>query len=102
MTLAETLELIRAGYSKTDIEALDTPADPKPADPKPADPKPADPKPADPKPADPKPTDPKPADNTAILDAINKLTAAIQAGNLAHDQQPTNPPISMDDIIKGV
>ena len=87
MTLAETLELIRAGYSKTDIDALDTPADPKPADPKPADPK---------------PTDPKPADNTAILDAINKLTAAIQAGNLAHDKQPTNPSISMDDIIKGV
>ena len=97
MTLAETLELIRAGYSKTDIDALDTPEDPKPADPKPADPKPEDPKPADPKPAD-----PKPADNTAILDAINKLTAAIQAGNLAHDKQPTNPPISMDDIIKGV
>ena len=84
MTLAETLELIRAGYSKTDIDALDTPADPKPAEPTPA------------------PADPKPADNTAILDAINKLTAAIQAGNLAHDKQPTNPSISMDDIIKGV
>ena len=96
MTLAETLELIRAGYSKTDIDSLDTPADPKPAEPTPA---PADPKPAEPTPA---PADPKPADNTAILDAINKLTAAIQAGNLAHDKQPTNPPISMDDIIKGV
>ena len=84
MTLAETLELIRAGYSKTDIDALDTPADPKPAEPVPT------------------PADPKPADNTAILDAINKLTAAIQAGNLTHDKQPTNPQISMDDIIKGV
>ena len=96
MTLAETLELIRAGYSKTDIDALDTPADPKPAEPVPT---PADPKPAEPVPT---PADPKPADNTAILDAINKLTAAIQAGNLTHDKQPTNPQISMDDIIKGV
>lgn len=95
MTLAETLELIRAGYSKADIESLETPTDPKPAEPVPTDPKPAEPTPA--------PTDPKPAvDNSAVLEAINKLTAAIQAGNLAHDKQPANPQISMDDIIKGV
>ena len=87
MTLAETLELIRAGYSKADIESLETPV---PTDPKPTDPTPA-------------PTDPKPAvDNSAVLEALNKLTAAIQAGNLTHDKQPTNPPITMDDLIKGV
>ena len=99
MTLAETLELIRAGYSKADIESLETPVptDPKPTDPTPA---PTDPKPTDPTPA---PTDPKPAvDNSAVLEALNKLTAAIQAGNLTHDKQPTNPPITMDDLIKGV
>lgn len=49
MNLNELLELVRAGYTKADIEALTTPAEPAaPADPAPAEPEPAEPaKPAD-------------------------------------------------------
>lgn len=51
MTLDQILQLLTAGYTKEEIQALDQgtgsqpPADPKPADPKPTDPKPADPAP---------------------------------------------------------
>lgn len=46
MTLDQILQLLQAGYTKEEIQALDQgtgsqpPTDPKPADPKPADPAP--------------------------------------------------------------
>lgn len=46
MTLDQILQLLQAGYTKEEIQALDQgtesrpPSDPKPADPKPADPAP--------------------------------------------------------------
>ena len=44
MNLNELLELVRAGYTKADIEALTTPAEPAaPAEPEPAEPEPANP-----------------------------------------------------------
>ena len=43
MTLDQILQLLTAGYTKEEIQALDQGTGSQPADPKPADPKPADP-----------------------------------------------------------
>ena len=64
MTINERLELIRAGYTKSDIEAFETGAEPE-----------------QPKPEQPKPEQPV-QDNSAVLKAINDLTKAIQMQNL--------------------
>ena len=58
MTIIERLELIRAGYTKEEIAAFDSPEDPKPEDPKPD------------------------AGNNEVLAAIAALTKAIQAQNM--------------------
>ena len=70
MTINERLELIRAGYTKADIEAFETGAEPEPKQPKP-----------EPEPEQPKP-EPPAQDNSAVLKAINDLTKAIQLQNL--------------------
>ena len=79
MTINERLELIRAGYTKADIEAFETGAEPEPKQPKP-EPEPKQPKP-EPEPEQPKP-EPPAQDNSAVLKAINDLTKAIQLQNL--------------------
>ena len=71
MTTTELLELIRAGYTKADIEALEKPVEPKP------EPKP---EPEQPKPEEPK-KEPEQGNNE-VLAAINNLTKAIQMQNL--------------------
>ena len=92
LTLEQRLQLINAGYTKTEIESMADP-EPKPADPgpKPADP---EPKPADPepKPADP---EPKPAVDPAIEKmsadfekAIADLKAMIQKKNISDVNNP--------------
>ena len=69
-------------------------------DPAPADPVPADPKPADPKPADPKPA--QPVDRTDdILEAINKLTGALQLSNQQTGRAGAASE-SVDDILASV
>lgn len=82
MTLDQLLKLIDAGYTKTEIQAMEEfpPADETPADPAPEEtPAPEAPAPAQPAPA-------QPAQNTAlqdpILQAINKLTDSIMAHNI--------------------
>ena len=61
MTITERLELIRAGYTKEEIAAFDTPAQELQ-----------------------KQTDPEPPkqDNSEVLNAINNLTKAIQLSNM--------------------
>lgn len=78
MTINERLELIRAGYTKADIEAFETGTEPEP--PKPEPPKPEQPKP-EPEPPKPEP-EPPAQDNSAVLKAINDLTKAIQLQNM--------------------
>ena len=73
---AEIAYLIKSGYSMSEIMALDgIEPEQKPADPKPADPEP-EPKPAEPIIAK------DVADNKNVLEAIENLTKAIQAGNI--------------------
>jgi hypothetical protein len=107
MKMDELLLLLKAGYTKADIDALtadpkpDKPADPKPD--KPADPKPADPKPADPKPADPKPEDDRLSKLETTMDYIvNRLNYIAVKGSeqpaAAHQQTADE---ILESIIKG-
>ena len=98
MNAGEILELVRAGYTRAEIDAMNAPDDLKPDDPKPDDPKPDDPKPDDPKPDDPKPDDPKPDQVPAWAQALNntldELRKTIQASNIQHDDMGDE-----DDVI---
>lgn len=93
----EILLLIKAGYTRQEIEAMDqaeTAADPPAADPPAADPLAADPPAVDPSPV----VTPAPApagDASAILRAIDglgaKITAAMQAASLSAAMMRTPP-----------
>lgn len=77
MKLSEVIALIGAGYTKAEIEAMETGAEketPKQVD---------EPKPE----TEVKPETPK-ADNTELLDAIKNLTAAVQQKNVRNSTQP--------------
>ena len=81
MKLSEVIALIGAGYTKAEIEAMETGAEkeaPKQVD---------DPKPKTEVKPEPKPETPK-ADNTELLDAIKSLTAAVQQKNVRNSTQP--------------
>ena len=105
MNYEDIILLVKAGYTRDQIAAMqaptEPPAPPKQADP-PAPPKPADP-PAPPKPADP-PAPPKPKgieDLSQMLAAeFAKLNDAIVKANLQQAQQP--PQESVDDILASI
>lgn len=110
MTLTERIQLIRAGYSKKEIQEI-IDAEAKPAEPEPAPASPAqvqEPKPVpDPKPApeqkpveNPVETVDNSTGNAEILTAIKDLTAAIQASNIKKDQIPDNKMTGEDVLTK--
>lgn len=100
MKAADVLELLRAGYSKAEIAALDADPSPAPVDPAPA---PADPSPApaDPAPA-PAPTDPpptKPGWVEALELQLAQMRADMQATARANDEQPDEPASAADTAL---
>ena len=96
MNYEDIILLVKAGYTRDQIAAMQAPAEP-PAQPKPADP-PAQPKPADP-PAPPKPQGIE--DLSQMLAAeFAKLNDAIVKANLQQAQQP--PQESVDDILASI
>ena len=78
MTITERLELIRAGYTKEEIAAFDTPEEQKPKEQKPKEQKPEEQKPKEQKPEEQKPE----TGNNEVLAAIAALTKAIQMQNM--------------------
>lgn len=98
MNFDEIMMLVKAGYTKEEISAMQTPADPAPADPAPADPAPADPTPADPAPADPAPA-PAPAGNDQILAALNQLTQAVITNNINRQAFDPTPQRTAEDAL---
>ena len=84
MKVNDILDLIRAGYTKADIEAMEaeqTPA-PAPVPAKPAaDPKPAEEKPAEAQPAEAKP-DPVMEELKALREQMSKLSLANNAAKI--------------------
>lgn len=107
MNQEDILALVRAGFSRSEILAMQAPAaEPAPAEPQP-DPEPApqpepEPAPAAPQP-EPAPAAPQPAQpsNQDVLAAINSLTAAIQNINRNSAQQPGQNRITGDDVMAG-
>lgn len=113
MNQEDILALVRAGFSRSEILAMQAPAaEPAPAEPQP-DPEPApqpepEPAPAAPQP-EPAPAAPQPApavqpaqpSNQDVLAAINSLTAAIQNINRNSAQQPGQSRITGDDVMAG-
>ena len=102
MNPEDILALVRAGFSRSEILAMQTPAvDPAPAEPQPdPEPAPAAPQP-DPTPAAPQPAPAPQPSNQDVLAAINSLTAAIQNINRNSAQQPGQSRITGDDVMAG-
>ena len=96
MNYEDIILLVKAGYTRDQIAAMQAPAEP-PAQPAPAEP-PAEP-PAPPTPADPKPQGIE--DLSQMLAAeFAKLNDAIVKANLQQAQQP--PQESVDDILASI
>lgn len=100
MNRDDIIMLVKAGYTKEEISAMQAPADPAPADPAPADPAPADPATADPAPADPASAGNPDAGSIAELTkAFNNMTAALQLQNINRDMMPPQPQRTAADAI---
>ena len=86
MTISERINLHRCGYSRAEIDELaKQEKEERNQNPEPEKEAP------NPEPE----TDP-------VLDAINKLTEAIQGSNINRKAQPEKPEQTMDDLIKQV
>lgn len=98
MKLSEKLQLIKAGYSKKEIQELEKEEAEQQAEPEPAEP------------SQEPVQEPAPVENPvetvdsseAILAAIQELRGAVQAMNIRRDQQPDPPERSGEDVIKSL
>lgn len=98
MNYEDIILLVKAGYTRDQIAAMQAPAEP-PAPPAP--PAPAEP-PAPPTPAEPEPTKPQGIEDLSQMLAAEfaKLNDAIVKANLQQAQQP--PQESVDDILASI
>ena len=98
MNYEDIILLVKAGYTRDQIAAMQAPAEP-PAPPAP--PAPADP-PAPPAPAEPEPHKPQGIEDLSQMLAAEfaKLNDAIVKANLQQAQQP--PQESVDDILASI
>ena len=100
MTAETILKLVDAGFDKEEILALTGTAQPNEADaPKEA---PAQPEPK-PEPAQaPAAKDPNEERYNELLEAMQKLTGAIQAGNILNSSNKEQPQMTAEDILAEV
>lgn len=98
----DILELIHAGYTKADIEALgitmQKPDEQKPDEQKPEEQKPDEPKPDEQKPAEQKPDDKIKALETKIDYLVNRMNYIAVQGS----KQPDEHKDSVDDILSSM
>ena len=86
MTISERINLHRCGYSRAEIDELaKQEREERNQNPEPEKEAP----------------NPEP-EKDPVLDAINKLTEAIQGSNINRKAQPENPEQTIDDLIKQV
>ena len=102
MKAEDVLDLIRAGYTKADIDALgialEKPEEPKPEEKKPEEPKPEEKKPEEPKPE--KKEEPKPDDKvTALETKIDYLVNRLNLLAVQTSKQKDEPTETVDDIL---
>lgn len=97
MEAKDILELIRAGYTKADIDALGIALE-KPDEPKPEEPKPEEKKPDEPKPE--KKEEPKPDDKvTALETKIDYLVNRLNLLAVQTSKQKDEPTETVEDIL---
>ena len=97
MKAEDVLDLIRAGYTKADIDALGIALE-KPEEKKPEEPKPEEKKPEEPKPE--KKEEPKPDDKVAALETkIDYLVNRLNLLAVQKSQQKDEPTETVDDIL---
>ena len=104
MNAESILKLVDAGFTHDEILALAGTAQPEEAQP-PKDEAPAQPEPIKEQPAQPAPepaADPNAARYTELLEAMQKLTGAIQAGNILNSSNREDPQLSPEDILAEV
>lgn len=104
MEARDVLKLVEAGFSHDEILALAGTAQPTEAEP-PKEEAPAQPEPVKEQPAQPAPepaADPNAARYTELLEAMQKLTGAIQAGNILNSSNREDPQLSPEDILAEV
>ena len=83
MNAGEILELVRAGYTRAEIDAMNAPEEQH-----------DDPQPADPQHADPQPEEQVPAWAQALNNTLDELRKTIQASNIQHDDMGDE-----DDVV---
>ena len=97
MEAKDILELIRAGYTKADIDALGIALE-KPEEKKPEEPKPEEKKPEEPKPE--KKEEPKPEDKvTALETKIDYLVNRLNLLAVQTSKQKDEPTETVEDIL---
>lgn len=97
MKAEDVLDLIRAGYTKADIDALGIALE-KPDEPKPEEPKPEEKKPDEPKPE--KKEEPKPDDKvTALETKIDYLVNRLNLLAVQTSKQKDEPTETVEDIL---
>lgn len=104
MNAENILKLVDAGFTKEEILALAGTAQPEEAEPPKNEPAPQ-PEPVKEQPAQPAPepaADPNAARYTELLEAMQKLTGAIQAGNILNSSNREEPQLSAEDILAEV
>lgn len=104
MNAESILKLVDAGFTKEEILALAGTAQPEKAEPPKNEPAPQ-PEPVKEQPAQPAPepaADPNAARYTELLEAMQKLTGAIQAGNILNSSNREEPQLSAEDILAEV
>lgn len=101
MTIFERLELIRAGYKRTEIDAM-IKADEEAAKEKPKDPAPEQEKPKDPEPEKEKPKDPAPEqgnDVDLLKKQIDELKKQIQLNNIKSIGMDSKPEKPVEEVL---
>ena len=100
MNAENILKLVDAGFTKEEILALAGTAEPEKAEPPKSEPAPQpEPEPEPEKPAQP---DPNETRYNELLAAMQKLTGAIQAGNILNSSNREDPQLSAEDILAEV
>lgn len=101
MKASEILQLINAGYTKAEIDAMENPETDAP-DPIPAAAPEAEQEPEpETKPIQEKPQTVNP-EIEALTNQINSLVSAIQRSNILNSQQPQQPAESAEDILASI
>lgn len=100
MNAENILKLVDAGFTKEEILALAGTAQPEEAEPPKNEPAPQ----PEPEPEPEKPAQPDPNENryNELLAAMQKLTGAIQAGNILNSSNREEPQLSAEDILAEV